>query len=264
MEIVTTSDHPDLDARSAASLRAGWPRFVLHDAVSNEHRDAVRKYFPRFDVLLVDGDDVLAKAVAVALRWNGETATLPGGYDGALIAAVTGHENGVAPDTLCVVSVTVQPGRTGGGLAGTALAALRDRAVDAGLRRVIVPVRPTLKSSYPLTSMADFLRWTRADGLHLDPWIRTHQRLGATILAPAPRSMVVSGTVAQWERWTGMAFPQTGRYVVAGGLDLLAVDRERDLGSYEESNVWMRHPLSRPSRSTRPDSGVARCGPPSG
>ena len=108
-----------------------------------------------------------------------------------------------------------------------------------------MPVRPTLKARYPLTPMTDFLRWTREDGLHLDPWIRTHQRLGADILAAAPRSMVVSGTIAQWEQWTGMAFPQTGRYVVPGALDLVHIDCERDLGLYEECNAWMQHPASR-------------------
>lgn len=241
MEIVTTGDRPDLTGEAMAPLRDGWPEFVLHDRVSNACREPVAKYFPHFDVLLVEDDTVLARAVAVALRWDGDVDNLPDGYGGALTTAVAEHERAVEPDTLCVVSATVRPDRSGGGLAGTVLTALRDRAADAGLARVIVPVRPTLKSRYPLTDMADFLRWNRADGLHLDPWIRTHQRLGASVLAPAPRSMAVSGTVAQWEGWTGMAFPQSGRYVVPGGLDLVAIDRENDLGTYAETNVWMRH-----------------------
>jgi hypothetical protein len=106
---------------------------------------------------------------------------------------------------------------------------------------VIAPVRPTLKNRYPLADMADFAGWTRPDGLHLDPWIRTHQRLGASILRPAPRSMVITGTVAEWEDWAKMAFPQTGPYVVPAALDLVQIDREQDLGSYEETNLWMRH-----------------------
>jgi GNAT superfamily N-acetyltransferase len=244
LKIVTTAENRDLKASAAASLRAAWPEFVLHDAVSNAHREAAGEYFPQFDVLLVGNGEVLANAVAVTLRWDGRLGTLPDGYDGALVAAVTGHESQVEPDTLCIMSATVRPDRSGGGLAGQVLTALRERAADAGLRRVIVPVRPTLKASYPLTPMTDFLRWTREDGLHLDPWIRTHQRLGATILAPAPRSMVVSGTIAQWEQWTGMAFPQTGRYVVPGALDLVDIDRERDLGMYDECNAWMQHPTS--------------------
>jgi hypothetical protein len=69
------------------------------------------------------------------------------------------------------------------------------RAVSAGLERVIAPVRPSLKTRYPLTPMENFARWNRGDGLHLDPWVRTHQRLGATILGPAADSMVIS---ARW------------------------------------------------------------------
>ncbi|MCX2947650.1 Long-chain-fatty-acid--CoA ligase [Lentzea sp. NEAU-D7] len=207
MKIVSNASRPDLQGPAQASLRDGWPAFVLRGQIPAAHRDAVAEHFPRYDVLLLDDDDaVLARATAVALRWDGETATLPdGGYDGALVAAVTEHENSVVPDTLCVVAATVRADRTGGGLAGEVLTALRERAAEDGLARVIVPVRPTLKATYPLTPMEDFQRWTRADGLHLDPWIRTHQRLGATILGPASRSMVVTGSVAEWERWTGSA-----------------------------------------------------------
>jgi hypothetical protein len=201
----------------------------------------VDAYFAGFDVLLLEDGEVVADGRAVALRWNGDPATLPDGYDGALVASVTEHERALAPDTLCVMAVTVRSDRTGGGRAGKVISALRERAEAAGLARVIVPVRPTLKAQYPLTSMADFARWTRPDGLHLDPWVRTHQRLGATILAPAPRSMAVTGSVAQWEKWTGMAFPQSGRYVVPGALDLVEIDRDRDLGLYAEANLWMRH-----------------------
>src|SRR5216683_2681022 len=95
------------------------------------------------------------------------------------------------------MAAAVRPGHQGTGLAGKALSALRERAASAGLQRVIAPVRPTLKSRYPLTPMENFARWTRPDGLHLDPWVRAHQRLGASILGPAPRSMTITGTDAE-------------------------------------------------------------------
>jgi hypothetical protein len=62
--------------------------------------------------------------------------------------------------------------------------------------------------------MTTFASWTRPDGLSIDPWIRAHQRMGATILAPAARSMVISGTVTEWESWTDMVFPEPGSYIV--------------------------------------------------
>jgi hypothetical protein len=53
--------------------------------------------------------------------------------------------------------------------------------------------------------------------------------------------MIITGTVAEWEGWTQMAFPQTGRYVVPAALDLVEIDVERDQGVYRETNLWMRH-----------------------
>ncbi|HEX5401221.1 MAG TPA: hypothetical protein VFX16_02840 [Pseudonocardiaceae bacterium] len=68
MEIVTTSDSPDLDHRT---LSAGWPRSIPHDSVSDTHRDAVTRYFPRFDVLLVDRGGVLVGSIRpVSPKWR--------------------------------------------------------------------------------------------------------------------------------------------------------------------------------------------------
>jgi hypothetical protein len=49
--------------------------------------------------------------------------------------------------------------------------------------------------------------------------------MGATIVKPAPNSMVISGTVAEWEGWAGILFPVSGAYVVPDALNLVEVDR---------------------------------------
>ncbi len=148
---------------------------------------------------------------------------------------------GEQPDTLCIMAAAVAADAGRKGLAGQALTALRERAASAGLGKVVCPVRPTLKSSYPLVSMERFAVWRRADGESLDPWIRTHERLGASILGPASRSMMITGTVTEWEQWAAMAFPETASYVVPDALSLVEVDRERDRVTYVEENLWMRH-----------------------
>lgn len=53
--------------------------------------------------------------------------------------------------------------------------------------------------------------------------------------------MIITGTVAEWEEWAAMAFPETGRYVVPDALDLVLIDRDADRGTYAETNLWMRH-----------------------
>ena len=240
-EVVTTSDRPDLQEQSNAAVLPGWPEFIFHDPVSSGLIPRAAEYFPEFDLRILDDGEVVAGGWGVLLAWNATADHLPAGYDDALISAVSGHEQAVPPDTLCVMAAAVRPDRQGAGLGGDVLTALRSRAAAAGLHRMIAPVRPVLKSRYPLTPMADYARWTRADGAHVDPWIRTHLRLGGLILGPAPRSMIVTGSVTEWEQWAGMAFPETGLYVVPGALDLVEIDRERDLGTYAETNLWMRH-----------------------
>jgi hypothetical protein len=241
LEIVTSADRPDLGEQTAAAFRPIWPEFIFHSSFDRSYLERSGRYFAGYDILLLDGGEVAAGGWGVALAWDGTVPSLTAGYDEALIASVTQHEAAVAPDTLCIMAAAVGSGRQGRGLAGRVLTELRGRAAAAGLGHVIAPVRPTLKSRYPLTPMREFARWTRADGLHLDPWIRTHQRLGATILGPAEPSMTITGTVAEWESWAQMAFPETGEYVVPDALGLVSIDRERDRGTYLEPNVWMQH-----------------------
>jgi len=241
LAVVTTADRPDMAGERAAALMAVWPEFVLHDTVNDQLMDRVTAAWPRYDVTILDGGQVVAGGWAVPLRWDGTVPGLPDGYDGALVTGISGLEHDVAPDTLCVMAAAVRQDRQGAGLGSRVLAALQARATSGGLTRMIAPVRPVLKAKYPLTAMASYARWTRADGTHLDPWIRTHQRLGATILGPAPRSMVVTGTVAKWEDWTQMTFPETGQYIVPGALDPVDIDTGQDIGRYEETSLWMRH-----------------------
>jgi hypothetical protein len=51
----------------------------------------------------------------------------------------------------------------------------------------------------------------------------------------------MTGTVREWEAWTGMVFPATGEYVIPGGLSILQIDIGEDSGTYTEPNVWVRH-----------------------
>jgi hypothetical protein len=72
--------------------------------------------------------------------------------------------------------------------------------------------------------------------------MRTHERLGARVATPLPRSLRITGTVADWESWTDLAYPQSGDYVFPEGLATVHIDRTADRGSYWEPNVWLIHP----------------------
>jgi hypothetical protein len=129
---------------------------------------------------------------------------------------------------------------------------MREIAVAEGLGDLVAPIRPSWKERYPLTPIERYATSTTTEGLPFDPWMRVHARLGAEILKPEPQSLLISGDVESWERWTGLFFPETADYVFARGLTTVHIDRQADTGVYWEPNVWMRHKVrslatSRPS-----------------
>jgi GNAT superfamily N-acetyltransferase len=244
--VVTLADSEDPDAWLESRwpvLRDAWPAYNLHGDVLNALWGELDERYPDFQFVLTDEDGIAGLGNCVPLRWDGTVNGLPSGIDDALTRAVEDHRAGREPNAACALQGVIVPERRGRGLAAAPILAMRGLAAARGLRGLIAPVRPNWKERYPLTPIERYAAWTRADGMPFDPWIRVHVRLGAEILKPAPQSARITGTVAEWEEWTEMAFPESGEYVFPRGLAPLHVDRERDRGEYWEPNVWLHHPF---------------------
>lgn len=239
---VTLQQRPELADQVQHLSSEAWPEFLRHDAACGRYWRSLYSLFAGFQVLLCAPDDtVIAVGHTIPLVWDGTRTDLPSGIDGALERGSRDAELGRAPTTLSALAAIVAPSHRRQGLSSMILQAMRSTAAAHGLTALIAPVRPTLKPCYPLTPMERYAQWTRPDGSPFDPWLRVHGRLGGEFLQIAPRSMVVTGTVAAWESWTGLSFPDSGPYVVPGALQPVMIDRERDHGRYEDPNVWMRH-----------------------
>jgi hypothetical protein len=243
--LVSLATRPDLgDAMSDFNV-AAWPEFMLNDPIVNQSWGPAVGDWPDTQLLLLDANDVIAATANTSpLAWDGTDEGLPAGMDGQFLAAVAGHAAGAPPDTLAAVQIIVDPARRATGLADLMLGAVRGSAVVCGYRAVIACVRPTWKARYPLAPIERYARWTRADGQPFDPWIRLHLRAGGRLARPEPASMRITGTVAEWESWTGMAFPESGEFVMPGGAAVVHIDRDADLGTYHDPNIWVVHDLA--------------------
>jgi GNAT superfamily N-acetyltransferase len=220
-----------------------WPEFLYHDPVLDRLLGRVIGDDAEFQFYAWDDEReaVVGVGMAVPACWDGDAASLP---DGGLDAVVEARfvEGAPEPTVLCALQILIAPEYRGQALSARMIRRMGEIGRDHGLETLIAPVRPTLKHAYPLTPTERYVSWRRADGTHFDPWLRTHERLGAEIAKVAPRSSTVPGSVAEWEEWAQMRFPETGDYVVPGALVPVAIDRERDEGTYVEPNVWMVHP----------------------
>jgi GNAT superfamily N-acetyltransferase len=221
-----------------------WPPFMLHDPVANGHWMEMIEGRPSWQlVLLLDGEPV-GQANAIPFVLDRGVGDLPDeGWEWVFLKGIDDLKAGRTCRALAGIQITVKRDYQGKGLSSLLVGELRKRAKMAGIEEFVVPVRPTGKRLYPLIPMEEYASWKREDGLSVDPWVRVHQRLGAKIVKPCERAMIIRGSVSDWRAWTGMEFPKSGHYVVPGALSPVRVDIERDEGLYVEPNLWVRHDL---------------------
>jgi len=239
----TAAERPDLwEAGSQAP--SVWPEYNTHGDVLSQWWGQLDKELAEFQFVLYDEDagSVLAQGFTGPLTWTGQVEALPDGIDSAIEMIFAQHRSHAPVSALCALAAEIPRQGRGRGLATEILAGMRTIGERHGLRHLIAPVRPSEKERYPLTPIENYVRWRRADGQLLDPWLRVHERLGAKVATPLPRSLRITGTVAEWESWTRLAFPESGDYVFPAGLATVRIDRSADLGSYWEPNVWLIHP----------------------
>jgi GNAT superfamily N-acetyltransferase len=244
--VVTAKDWDDLPAVDEQLAGRVWPAFMLHDAVSNRLWSRLYTVFPEYQFALLEiaTDRAMAVVNSLPLTWDGEPEDLPDdGWDWALETGFLDQAEERAPRTQCALSIAVAPEFQGKGLSAHALKAMKSIGQAHGLNSLVAPVRPSLKSRYPLTPIEDYTHWKNEQGLPFDPWLRVHARQGAEIIRVCPRSMRIEGSIADWESWAGMVFPESGQYIVPGALVPVEMVLEKDRGIYIEPNVWMHHPL---------------------
>jgi len=245
-QVVCYSERPELwDAISGLTDEV-WPEYNQHGAALNHYWGQLYDVFPEWQFVLYDpGEDlVLAEGHTIPLAWDGTDAGLGPGIDATIAAGFALRAGGGKPTAASALAAEIPPRHQGRRLSGVLLRAMSRLAYDAGLGHLIAPVRPSLKDRYPTIPIERYARWTRPGGEPFDPWVRVHTRMGARIGPAIPRSLHITGTVAEWESWTGMEFPETGDYVFPAGLAPVHIDRERDSGEYWEPNIWIIHEAS--------------------
>jgi hypothetical protein len=239
----TAAERPDLWERGVPSERV-WPEYNLHGDVLNEFWGSLDQELAEFQFVLYDEDEdtVVAEGHTGPFSWSGTDADLPSGIDAAIEEVFSAARAGRPVNTLCALAAESPREGRRRGLAVELLRAMGELGRRHRLSHLVAPVRPSLKEQYPLAPIERYVSWRRADGQLLDPWMRVHERLGARVSTPLPRSMRITGTVAEWQDWTGLLFPESGDYVFPEGLATVHVDLAENLGRYWEPNVWMVHP----------------------
>jgi GNAT superfamily N-acetyltransferase len=247
LTVASLAERPDL-APLFADFPGAWPEFMHQDPVSPLLYDAAGADFAPFCLVAWDEDAperAVARACSLPFTWAGDPDhDLPaGGYDAVILSATHDRLAGRRGNLVAAVEVLVRPDLRGRGLSGRLVEAVRRNAARLGYGSVVVPVRPNGKHAHQDMPMTGYARWTRDDGLPVDPWLRVHVRAGARIVGVAPRSMTLAGTLDEWREWTGLPFDVAGPVKVPEALVPVHCDLDQGYAVYVEPNVWVHHRL---------------------
>ena len=216
--------------------------YLNYTAAHREYYDSILENFADLQLCLVDRDTdrPVALANCVPAVWNGDPAELPAeGWDWLVesgIGSRAGHTN-----VLGALAISVPTIHRGKGYATRMIQELCALSKRLGFDGLVAPVRPTAKSDYPHVPIGEYIGWRDERGRFFDPWLRAHLSQGGKLVGPCERSMVVEEHVAFWETWAGRHFEKSGDYIVKGALVPIAIDLQRQIGRYEEPNVWVTY-----------------------
>ena len=219
-----------------------WPEFMQHDGTVNKYWRHVYTDFLQYQFALTAGNKIVAIANTVPLQWRKPFAALPdSGLDWAMKKAGADYKRGLKPNVLVGIQILINEKYQGRGISFAMLKIMQEIAKTNGINTIALPVRPTQKCDFPLIPIADYKNWQNKDGLPFDPWLRVHIKIGGEIAGICQRSMAISGSVSEWEGWTGLVFPGSGNFIVDRALVPVRIDRRKNVGSYIEPNVWVIH-----------------------
>lgn len=221
-----------------------WPEFMQQDKTVVDHWPSLYTRFSDFQYALFEDDLLLGVGNSLPLYWDQPFSELPDrGLDWAMEKANEDFSKNLEANILVGVQILINPAYQGKGLSYKMLDVMKDIANKNGLLHIALPVRPTLKSAYPLIPMEDYIYWVNHKKFPFDPWIRVHIKAGGKILHTCHRSMDITGTISEWEAWTNTKFHTSGDYIIDQALVPVKVNTEKNVGQYMEPNVWILHPI---------------------
>lgn len=221
-----------------------WPEFILHDPIGEKYWEVLYEKFPEYQFALMEGEEVVGTINSIPLNFDTKNPDFnEKGWDWALEKGFNDLAQGKMPTVLCGLQIGIGKVYRSKGISSLLIEKMRHIAAGHHFKRLILPIRPTLKHKYPLIPMEEYIRWQTPDGQPYDPWIRIHTRYGAELISVCHKAMYIPGTIREWETWCNLSIQSTGKYVFSGGLVPLSANVETGRAEYTEPNVWMIHKL---------------------
>ncbi|MGZ5917794.1 MAG: transferase [Methyloceanibacter sp.] len=241
--IRSRADSPELKKAAGSIEHAAWSElgFLNYTRAHYEHYADLLDSYPEYQICLVSEDTgyPVAAASCVPFACSGADDLPPEGWDWVVETAAL--SKGKSPNVLGALAISVPAVHRFKGYARRMIRELVELADRKGLRGLVAPVRPSAKVNHPWVPLSEYITWTDPNGRMHDPWLRSHLASGGKIVGLAERSMVVHEPLPFWENWSKQRFETSGNYALEGTIAPVKIDVDRQIGTYEEPNVWVAY-----------------------
>jgi GNAT superfamily N-acetyltransferase len=243
LRVRSRADAPQLRKAASVIEQAAWNElgYLNYTKAHYEHYADLLDAYPEYQLCLVSEESGYPVAVAnsVPFKCPSHDHLPPEGWDWIVETAAGTDKNDA--NMLGALAISVPVIHRAKGYGRVLIRAIIDLAQRQGLCGVVAPVRPSAKTQFPWVPIEEYLTWTDEHGRLYDPWLRSHLSAGGNLMGPCKRSMVVREPVAFWENWSKQRFDTSGDYALEGALAPVKIDLERQVGTYEEPNVWVSY-----------------------
>ena len=243
LTVRSCADAPHLKKAALAIEQAAWNEsgYLNYTRAHYEHYADLLDHYPEYQLYLVDENAGYPVAVGSSVPFAcSDLDNLPAeGWDWLVETAARSKSDSF--NTLGALAISVPAVHRMKGYGRLIIRAFVELAKTKGLQAVVAPVRPSAKAKYPWVPIAEYVGWTDEKGRVYDPWLRSHLSAGGRLVGPCERSMVVHEPIAFWENWSNQLFEASGAFTLKGALAPVKIDLDRQTGTYEEPNVWVRY-----------------------
>ncbi len=211
--------------------------------------------FKQGQLLLKTQEEILLASLSTnRIDWNGDPTTLPCWDDVA--GDPTTYVNTYKPNgnTLCLMSMNVNPSFQGIGLAKEMIAGIKEVALELGLANLIGSFRPNQFGKFKSQNdqwnldFETYCKMQRPDGWPIDGWLRSLMKNGMEPLIVDRKAMSVTVPINEFDDYMNNYNPHIWKQVdddvwECGEVGQWTVDFHSGLAVYKECNLWGKIPL---------------------
>ena len=242
--VVSFKERPDLYDIQEEICGKAFPTFLYYSEIAANTWEKMIDYYREYQLLLLYNDKVVSVFNCMPMNLDIPDEELPEeAFNWGLEKGIEDFESGKEINAALGVQIIIPSEYQGKGISSITVGEIKKMCVKMGIKKLIIPIRPTLKSKYPLNDIDNYIKWKNEEGLPFDPWLRVHVKQKGKIIRTCKKAVEIKGTIKQWETWTKMKFPESGLYVVEGALCPVKINTENNLGIYIEPNVWVTYEI---------------------